>query len=166
MKRMMKYFFLAGHVQYARYITQYLIKMRAHAEDNVDLACRHQDGYWNAIRICKGTLKGMTLFADLVSEWINAFPITFSVSDRLDSIYSDSEPGCSSQKLHKEEMKYRRALVGSRLAEVKKYPFLLEDNQPHLYNHATGQIPSTDVNVADSIIIGKKDGAGLRSKPQ
>ena len=113
MKRMMKYFFLAGHVQYARYITQYLMEMRAHADDNVDIVCRHQDGYWNAvssdqfgeqsaIRIGKGALKGMTLSADLVSEWINAFPITCTVSDQLDSIYSDSEPGCSSQKLHKE----------------------------------------------------------------
>ena len=68
MKRMMKYFFLAGHVQYARYITQYLMEMRAHTEVNVDLVCRHHDGYWNAvssdqfgeqtaIRIGKGRLK-------------------------------------------------------------------------------------------------------------
>ena len=99
----MKYFFLAGHVQYTRYITQYLMEMRAHAEDNVDIVCRHQDGYWNAvssdqfgeqtaIRIGKGALKGMTQSADLVSEWINTFPITCTVSDQLDSIYSDSEP--------------------------------------------------------------------------
>ena len=98
MKQMMKYFFLAGHVQYARYLTQYLIEIRAHPEDNVDLVCRHQDGYWNAvssdqfgeqtaIRIGKGGLKGMTLSADLVSEWIDAFPITCTVSDRLYGIY-------------------------------------------------------------------------------
>ena len=86
----------------------------AHPEDNVDLVCRHQDEYWNAvsseqfgeqtaIRIGKGRLKGITLSADLVSEWINAFPITCTVSDRLDGIYPDSEPGSSTQKLHKEE---------------------------------------------------------------
>ena len=113
-KRMMKYCFLAGHVQYVRYITQYLMEMRAHAEDNVDLVCRHHDGYWNAksldqfgeqivIRIGKRALKGMTLSAELVSVWINAFPITCTVSDRLDSIYSDSEPGFLSQKMHKEK---------------------------------------------------------------
>ena len=28
MERMLKYFFLAGHVQYARYLTQYLLEMR------------------------------------------------------------------------------------------------------------------------------------------
>ena len=112
MKRMMKYFFLAGHVQYARYLTQYLRAL--HAEDMVDLLCRHHDGYWNAvsadqfgehiaIRIGKGALKGMTLSADLVSEWIDAFPITVHVSDRLDYIYSDYTPGLTSQKQHKEE---------------------------------------------------------------
>ena len=78
-ERMMKYFFLAGHVQYARYLTQYLLEVDALSdEDKVDLACRHHDGYWNAvsaeqfveqtaIKIGKGALKGMTLFADLVS---------------------------------------------------------------------------------------------------
>ena len=177
----MKYFFLADHVQYTRYITQYLMEMRAHAEDNVDIVCRHQDGYWNAvssdqfgeqtaIRIGKGALKGMTQSADLVSEWINAFPITCTVFDQLDSIYSDSEPGCSSQKLHKEEMKYRRTLDSKDqvlvCAEVDKYPHPLEDNQPHLYNPVTGQIASTDVNVAGSIVIWEKmEGDFIKSLP-
>ena len=170
MKRMMKYFFIAGRVQYARYLTQYLIEIRAHPEDNVDLVCRHQDGYWNAvssdqfgeqtaIRIGKGGLKGMTLSADLVSEWINAFLITCTVSDRLNGIYQDSEPSSSMQKLHKEEMKYRRTLESKErnliLAEVDKYPHPLEDNKPHLYNPVTGQIASRDVNVADSVVIGE-----------
>ena len=172
MKRMMKYFFLAGHVQYARYLTQYLLEMRAlHAEDMVDLVCRHHDGYWNAvsadqfgeqtaIRIGKGALKGMTLSADLVSEWIDAFPITVHVSDRLDYICSDYTPGLTSQKQHKEELKHRRTLDahdrGLIHAEVEKYSHPLEDNRPYLYNPVTGQIASTDVNVADSIMIGEK----------
>ena len=171
MRRMMKYFFLAGHVQYARYMTQYLMEMRAHPDDMVDLVCRHHDGYWNAvsadqfgeqtaIKIGKGALKGMTLSPALVSEWINAFPITCTISDRLDSVYLHSEPGDTSQKLHKEEMKHRRALDSSDralvLAEVDKYPHPLEDNRPHLYNPVTGQIASADVNVADSILVGEK----------
>ena len=41
MERRMKYFFLAGHVQYARYLTQYLLEMRVlHAEAKADLVCR------------------------------------------------------------------------------------------------------------------------------
>ena len=62
------------------------MEMRAHAEDNVDIVCRHEDGYWNAvssdqfgeqtaIRIGNGALKGMTLSADLVSEWIKPFQL-------------------------------------------------------------------------------------------
>ena len=82
MKGMMKYFFLTGHVQYARYITQYLIKMHGHTEDNDDLVCVHHYGYWNAVSLDQFDeqtairIKGMPLSADLVSEWINAFPIT------------------------------------------------------------------------------------------
>ncbi len=38
MEHMMKYFFLAGHVQYARYLTQYLLDMHAIPEEaNVDI---------------------------------------------------------------------------------------------------------------------------------
>ena len=69
----MRYFFVAGHVQYARYLTQYLLEMRSlSADKKVDLVCRHHAGYWNAvsadqfgeqtaIRMGKGALKGMTL---------------------------------------------------------------------------------------------------------
>ena len=57
-------------------------------------------------------------------------------------------------------MKYRRTLDSKDrvlvCAEVDNYPHPLEDNRPHLYNPATGQIASTDVNVADSIVIGEK----------
>ena len=74
MERMLKYFFLAGHVQYARYLTQYLLEMRhLSADAKRDLVsgafvCRHHEGYWNAvsgdqfgeqtaIRMGKGALK-------------------------------------------------------------------------------------------------------------
>ena len=55
MERMLKYFFLAGHVQYARYLTQYLLEMRhLPADAKMDLVsgafvCRHHEGYWNAV---------------------------------------------------------------------------------------------------------------------
>ena len=67
-------------------------------------------GEQTAIRINKGALKGMILSADLVNEWINIFSLIYTVSDQLDSIYLDADPGCLSQNLHKEEMKYPRAL--------------------------------------------------------
>ena len=173
MERMMKYFFLAGHVQYARYLTQYLLEMRAlHAiEAKPDLVCRHHDGFWNAvsadqfgeqtaIKIGKGALKGMTLSADFVCEWIDAFPITVYVSDCVEHMYSAYTPCKNTQKLHKEELRHRRVLDAKDRnlidVEVEKYPHPLEDHRPHLYNPVTSQIAPTDVNVADSIVIGEK----------
>ena len=113
----MQYFFLVGHVQYARYLTHYF-----QSESKADIVCRHHNRYWNAvsadqfgeqtaIKIGKGALKGMTLLPELVSEWINAFPITFHVTNRMDSIYSDI-PDKSIQEKHKEELKHRRILDG------------------------------------------------------
>ena len=53
----------------------------------------------------------MTLAPELVSEWIDAFPITAHVSDQLDGMYCcDDKPGKSERKFHKEELKHRRAL--------------------------------------------------------
>ena len=52
----------------------------------------------------------MTLSPELVREWINAFPITVHVSNRMDYIYSDI-PDTSKQEKHKEEeLKHRRIL--------------------------------------------------------
>ena len=171
MERMMKYFFLAGHVQYARYLTQYLLEMRAlDVEAKVDLVCRHHDGYWNAvsadqfgeqtaIKIGKGSLKGVTLSPELVCEWIDAFPITVHVADRVDTIYSPYTTGQYAQQCHKEELKHRRTLGANDRSlietEVENPPHPLEDNRPNLYNPVTGQIAPPDVNVADSIMIGE-----------
>ncbi len=118
----MKYFFLASHMQYAGYLTQYLLEMCALPEEAyVDIICRHHDGYWNAvsayqfgeqtaINICKGALKSMSLSAELVSEWIDAFPITVHMSDHVDYIYSTYTPEQSAQQQHKEELKHRHIL--------------------------------------------------------
>ena len=101
LKRLMKFFFLAVHVQYARYLSQYLLDVRAEpATYKVDLVCRQGDGFWNsvsadqfgeqtAIRIGKGGLKGLTLLPDLFREWIESFPIAVHVSDSVESMYTD-----------------------------------------------------------------------------
>jgi len=139
-------------------------------EDKVDLVCRHHAGYWNAvsadqfgeqmaIKMGKGSLRGMTLSPQLVSEWIDAFPITVHVSQAVDTMYSSHTPEFK-QKLHEEEQK-RRRLVDAEdqsmiAAEVEKYPHPLEDSKIHLYNPVTGQIAPADVNVMDSFFIGEK----------
>ncbi len=98
----MKGFLLAGHVQYACYLTHYLLEMCALSQEaNVDIVYWHHDGYWKAvsadqfgeqtsIKIGKRALKAMGLTVELVSEWIDAFPITVHMSDHVDYIYSTS----------------------------------------------------------------------------
>ena len=68
----------------------------------------------------------MTLYAELVSEWIDSFPIMAHVSDRMDHIYTDHIPVLSSQKQHKDA--YDRNFI---YAEVEKYPHPLEDDCPN-----------------------------------
>ncbi len=133
----MKYFILPGHGQYAHYLTQYLLKMCAlHEKANVDIVCQHHDGYWKAlsanqfgkqtvIKIGKGAQKGTSLSAELVSEWIGAFPITVHMSDHVDYSYSTYTPEQSAQQQHKEELKHQRILdaydLGLIEAQVEKY---------------------------------------------
>ena len=56
LERMLPYFFSAGHIHYARYITWHLLEMRHLLPDNAkaDLVagahvCRHSDGCWNSV---------------------------------------------------------------------------------------------------------------------
>ena len=166
---MMKYFFLTGHVHYARYLTQYLLEMASLPSDTkVDIVCGHDPGYWNAdsadqfgeqtaIKLGKGGLKGMTLSAELVSEWIDAFPITAHVSDLLDGICFDEKPEKSEQNYHKEELKHRRVLDANdrdlKSSNIKKYSHPLEDVRP-IYTILS--LAPAEVNVANSIAIGEK----------
>ena len=156
----MKYLFLAGHVQYARYITQYLMEMLVHAEDNVDIDCCQQDGYGNAvssdkfgdqtaIRICKAWHCPLIW---LMNE------TTRTNFDGLESVCLDSEPGCSSQELHMVEMKtsygFRRS--GSHFCRGRQISSSSTDNWLHLYNPVANQIASVYVNIADSIVFWEK----------
>ncbi len=86
----------------------------------------------------------MSLSAELVSGWIDAFPITVHVSDCVNYIYSTYTPEQYAQQQHKEELKHRYILNaydhGLIEAKVEKYPNPLEDHRHHLYNPIIGQI--------------------------
>ena len=86
MELMLKYFFLACRVLYARYLSQYSLEVRAlSVEDKTDLfsgafVCRLHEGCWiavsgyhfgqqTAIKIGKGAITGMTLPNSCVSGW-------------------------------------------------------------------------------------------------
>ena len=145
---MIKYFFIAGHVQYARYLTQYLFEIHALGDvAKVDMVCWHShdnDGYWNAvsadqfgeqtaIKVGKGALKGISLSPDLVAEWTDAFPITAHVhiADQMDSLYSVCATGQPVTHQHKEEQTKIRVLDANDRnlieAEVQRYAHPLED---------------------------------------
>ena len=147
MERMLKYFFLAGHVQYARYLTQYLLEMRhLPADAKRDQSC---------VRcICVSTPRGVLECClwrpiwrgdnhqhgqmsserhELVREWIDAFQITVHVTDQVDCIYSANVPCPFEQKQHREEQRHRRVLDANDRAlvdkEVAKHPHPLQDKR-------------------------------------
>ena len=90
--------------------------------------------------------------ADLVIEWINAFPLINHVSQCLDYLYSANIPDQMKQMQRKEEFfdANDHRLID---AEVEKYPHPLEDKCPHLFNPVTGHVAPSDVNVVDSMLI-------------
>ena len=120
-KRLLPYFFIAGHHNYARYLSWHCLDMSvllpAEAKDDLlsgAFVCWHKAASWNAvsadqfgeqtaIKIGKGGLNGITLSSTQVAEWIDSFPISAYVSDTLDHCYSPDLSGSSSETPHKEE---------------------------------------------------------------
>ena len=125
-RRLLPYFFIAGHHNYARYLSWHCLEMAillpAMAKDDLlsgAFVCRHKAGSWNAvsadqfgeqtaIKIGKGGQKGITLSPEQVAEWIDSFPISAYVSDAVDHCYSPDQANSSSETPHKEEGIKRR----------------------------------------------------------
>ena len=136
-------------------------------------------GEQTAIRIGKCGLKGMTLSPEMVAEWINSFPITAYISDTLNNIYPDppfkeskDQAGAndtSSGPRHKEEGKKRREMDADdrrRISfELSKMSHPLENQSPQLYNIANRGFspPESEVNVAESVDIGKRMASEFRA---
>ena len=101
-----------------------------------------------AIRIGKGGLKGMTLSPEMVTKWIDYFPITAHIADIMDHIYpgtsvdDSSGDGVGERNSHNEEGKKRIALDSddrNRISqELYRLSHPLEDKSPHLYNIVNG----------------------------
>ena len=125
---MLPYFFRAGHIHYARYISWYLLEMQ-NLPDDVKAylivgahVCRHSEGSWNsvsgdefgeqtAIKTGKGGVKGMILSPELVTEWIDSFPISTYLCDAMENLYMDQGSSSASiiQPKQKEEGGKRKA---------------------------------------------------------
>ncbi len=140
--------------------------------------CRHLAGCWNsvsshqfrektAIRTGKGGLKGLTLSSELVTEWIDSFPVSAYLSDAMEQLYS-YEVHCSpSPSKHKDEGDKRRKLdSGDRqmiATELARHSHPLEVESAVLYNIVNGQIAPRNVNVEDALVIGEKIATSFRN---
>lgn len=158
---MLPYFFSAGPIQYARYISWHLLEMRNLSEDvKADLiagahVCKHNEGSWNsgpsdqfgeqtAIKTGKGGLRGMTLSQELVSEWIDSFPISAFLSDDMESLHLEQAWNSTAQMKHKEEGEKRQKLDAddrARIAtELAKHSHPLKVDSPVLCNIVDGRV--------------------------
>ena len=93
------------------------VLLPAEAKDDLlsgAFVCWHKAGSWNAvsadqfgeqtaIKIGKGSTRGITLSLTQVAEWIDSFPISANLSDTPDHCYSPDLSSSSSEMLHKEE---------------------------------------------------------------
>ena len=71
---------------------------RYNAEAIPMVELRHTFGEKNATKTGKGGLRGMTLSPELVTEWIDSFPIAVYLTDAMEHMYFEE-----AQTKHKEE---------------------------------------------------------------
>ena len=102
----------------------------------------------------------MTLSPELVTEWIDLFPVAVYLTDAMEHLYSEEAPSSSVQTKHKEEGEKRQKLdsddrqrIG---AEQEKHSHPLSINSDVLYNIVNGQVAPNKVNVSDAVFIGEK----------
>ena len=81
-------------------------------------------GKQTAIKIGKGAVKGMTLSAEHVSEWIDTQSIDYNC---MDYVYSNASDQFKQEK-HKEELKQQRHILNAQYcslidAAVEKYHY-------------------------------------------
>ena len=172
-KRLLPYFFAAGHPNYARYLSWHTLEMSmllpADAKEDLlsgAFVCRHKTGSWNsvsadqfgeqtAIKIGKGGLKGISLSPHQVAEWLDSFPLSAYISDMLDFCYLTDLPATPTETPHKEGVSRRKLDEDDRMiTELEKCSHPLEKTSDVLYNIHNGQVAPTEVNVADSLDLG------------
>ena len=128
---MRKYFFAAGHWQYARYITWHCLDMRNNLPSDVENlflegahVCRHREGVWNSVFAdqlgeqtyikygkSKGGLVGLTLSPNQVSRWILSNNVCNSVSMLMDLMFDMGDEDYDAElDIHKEEGHNRQKL--------------------------------------------------------
>ena len=138
LEEMMPYFFAAGHMNYARYITWYLRNVEnLPTTAKNDLmegahACRHSDGgtavpadqfgEQTYIRRGKGAggLRGISTNAEQVAVWVGSFSVCAHLDLAIEAMYCHEDAGekpfggtegeCKMENKHKEEGERRRKM--------------------------------------------------------
>ena len=179
LEAMMPYFFAAGDMNYARYITWYLRNVEnlptTAKNDLMEGAhvCRHSDGgtavpadqfgEQTYIRRGKGAggLRGISTNAEQVTVWVGSFSVCAHLDLAIEAMYSHEDAGekpfggtegeCKMENKHKEEGEIRRKMDET---DRNKIAEGLEKHSHPLYNIVNGQVAPTKVNVQDALHIG------------
>ena len=181
LKRMLGYFFAAGHWQYARYISWHMVEMDFALPASVKAdflngshVCRHSRGSWNAVPLdqygeqtyirygkSKGGLVGLTLSPNQVHEWVMSYHICHQVSILMDQMCDNStscETAPDTKCQHKEEGRRRAMLDKEDRGKIKehlsKFPNPLSTDCEKLFNIVNGMVATEDINVHKVTEIG------------
>ena len=172
---MMPYFFAAGHMNYARYITWYLrnvenlpttAKNDRHSDGGIAVPT-DQFGEQTYIRRGKGAggLRGISTNAEQVAVWVGSFSVCAHLDLAIEAMY------CVRGKSHLVELRENARWRTSTKRKVKdggiwtrqtakineelekhSHPFNVKSTD--LYNIVNGQVAPTKVNVQDALHIG------------
>ena len=138
LRRMLPYFFVANHNNYAKYITWHLLEVSAGLPEDAqnifltgEHVCRHKNGTWNAVFSdqfgkqtyirygkAKGGLVGLTLSSEQVARCVLFHYTCNLVSSKMDKMYLNvagqarefSKQGTVQKSTHKETGKNRKKL--------------------------------------------------------
>ena len=95
----------------------------------------------------------MTLSPELVTEWIDSFPISVYLFDALEHMSSEKPTSVTAPSKHKEEGGKRRQL-DSDDRHMISHPLSVESDV--IYNIVNGQVAPEQVNVDNALVIGEK----------
>src|SRR6218665_1327694 len=190
LRRMLPYFFAAGHWNYARYISWHIMEMEASLPEPILTAfmkgehvCRHRNGLWNSVFLdqfgeqtyirygkSKGGLVGKSLSAEQVSDWTLSHHLCNTLSLLLDSMFEERMEEYDAQTGgHKEEGEKRKKLDARDRNNIREElsrhmnPVTMHTEEP-LCNIINGRTSSNEVNADKALTIGHTLAAQFKSE--
>lgn len=187
LKRMLPYFFAAGHWNYARYITWHIIEMDGMLVNEAKQyflqgyhVCKHKSGNWNSVPLdqfgeqtyirkgkARGGLVGISLSNDQVAGWVLSHHLCQMVSLAIDEIFNPAllddmftphkEEGTTRQVLDKKDRKNIKHEF-EKMSNPLKLP---SDILVNIYN---GAVADDKINVQNALRIGEQMAIDFRNK--